>query len=417
MGNLHTELFEQVNHQIEEAFEKLRKEDQDTIQKLREENSALKAALRLREEELATLRSHGGATEARSSDFASPTEGPSVSLFTKSSQKVHSVSAKDETSNIAPVDNIYLLPTQYSDTDEEGSVFNKTSSPLKVNYSSRRGSVSGSTSSKSIIVGYKKETLQPKSQLTSMKSGSSPSGSPPRKIACLKSTELKEDEDADENTPPTSQGNIGTENDVEVEQIADSQEEEDKLISQTIVPVTPSPPPIEVPKNLTIIQTRQFLTRYYTNMLKTNPNFKINLYQHPIKQISWDFSDFVANKNYKPDNFTQFIKRNSIMDTKKFNQYKQFYKYDHNGQEFEDKLSQIFDKFESPPGFMQSDFPSTQELDERRRTVQERQSNRVARRIASCVSVENRVQIGEFVFGLDILNQYVIQGRWYSNCG
>lgn len=83
-------------------------------------------------------------------------------------------------------------------------------------------------------------------------------------------------------------------------------------------------------------------------MLKIDSNFKINLFRNPIKQISWDFSDFVANKNYKPDDFTQFIKRNSIMDAKRFNQYKQFYNFNHNEQEFEDKLLQIFEKFESP---------------------------------------------------------------------
>ena len=204
----------------------------------------------------------------------------------------------------------------------------------------------------------------------------------------------------------------------DVEQIADSQEEDEAnhVISQTVIAATPEPslpPLIEIPKNLTLIQTRQYLSRYYANILKSDPNFKINLHQNPIKQISWDFSDFIANKNYKPDNFTQFIKRNSIMDAKKFNQYKQFYNFNQSQQDFEDKLLQIFDKFESPPGFMQLDFPSTQELDERKRTIQERQLKRLARRIASCVTVENGVQIGEFVFGHEVLNQYVIRGRWY----
>jgi len=424
MTSLPTNLLAAITKTIEDAFEKVRKEDHETIERLREENNALKETIRLHQEEIGTLKSRVK-EDARSSQFSSPSnKGPILHISPKSTQGSRKGSATDTNTKTPSIDNIYQLPTQYSDTDEEGNTVEKTSSPVKINYAPRKGSMSGNASSGStIFVGSKIGSVQVKHQLSPTRyeskgnsNGNLHTHSPPRKIARYKSIELKEDEGVDENTPPAFQGKMNSSEDVE--QIADSQEEDEAnhVISQTVIAATPEPslpPLIEIPKNLTLIQTRQYLSRYYANILKSDPNFKINLHQNPIKQISWDFSDFIANKNYKPDNFTQFIKRNSIMDAKKFNQYKQFYNFNQSQQDFEDKLLQIFDKFESPPGFMQLDFPSTQELDERKRTIQERQLKRLARRIASCVTVENGVQIGEFVFGHEVLNQYVIRGRWY----
>lgn len=414
MGSLPSEMLEQVNNKIEEAFEKLRKEDQDAIKRLREENEVLKETLRTQQQELKTLRSNALA-KARSRELSSPEKGPVMNILPTSTQEKCKVGSNDINLKISPIDNIYLLSTQYSDTDEEDNVMDETSSPVKVSYILRRESAIETTSSESISVNRRIETTRTRTKkhlgsFGNSNNGNFPTGSPPRKAPRHKNIELKDNEGVDENTPPIFRGKIKTKD--EVEQIADSQEEDTTIISQAVATPTLTPP-IEIPKNLTLIQTRQYLSSYYVSMLKIDSNFKINLFRNPIKQISWDFSDFVANKNYKPDDFTQLIKRNSIMDAKRFNQYKQFYNFNHNEQEFEDKLLQIFEKFESPPGFMQLDFPSTQELDERKRTIQERQLNRLARRIASCVTVENEVQVGEFVFGLDILNQYVVQGRWY----
>lgn len=81
--------------------------------------------------------------------------------------------------------------------------------------------------------------------------------------------------------------------------------------------------------------------------------------------------------------------------------------------EFEDKLSQIFDKFQSPPGFMQSDFPDTQEYKQRQEIIKQRQLKRIERRIKDCTTIQDGKQIGEFVFGIEIFNLYVISNRWY----
>ncbi|KAG5420639.1 hypothetical protein I9W82_002520 [Candida metapsilosis] len=409
MTTVPEDLLEQVNKSIQEAFENARKEDQETIRKLQEENKALEETLRLREEELKALK------DARSNQFSPPKKGPVVQISPHSSQEVRERNSNDKKSAL---ESIYLDPTQYSDTDEEGNAFDKTSSPIKVNFSSQKKSTNGSTIQGPVLFAPKDKEVQPRIHLSTIPHASnrptSSTGSPPRKISRYRSIELKDEQGVDENTPPTSQEKV--KQDEEEEQIADSQDEDGSIIiSQAVVSPTPPVTPIEIPTNLTLLQQRNYLANYYSVMLKTGPGFRINLLQHPIKQISWDFGDFVFNEkeNYKPTALVKKVTQNSIKDRIKFEQFKSFYNYDDNEVEFEDILSQIFDKFQSPPGFMDSDFPDTQELDERRRTIRERQLNRLTRRLSSCVTVEDGVQVGEFVFALDVLNQYVVRGRWF----
>ncbi|KAI5949154.1 hypothetical protein KGF57_004752 [Candida theae] len=414
------DLLGQIALTIEEAFASARNEDQETIAKLEKENTALKETIRLQEEELKKMRSIQG--DARSNQFPSPKKDPLVQSSSQSSQGAQKVNGKDLNTNSTALDNIYLYPTQYSDTDEESNAIDKTSSPVKMSCSRQTNSNSNSNStckpSISTYVQLKNEQVRASNQLRPAihtNKPNSPIGSPPRKKSRCRSTEFEKDEGVDENTPPTSQAKTNNKEE-NLEQIADSQDEDDTILSQ--VAIGPRQYlSVDIPQDLNPLQTRMFLSNYYANLLKTDPDFKIHLVFNPIKQISWDFSDFKANKHYKPGNFTQLVNRNSLFEPKKFNQYKQFYSFGDNegvsGQEFEDKLSQIFGKFESPPGFMESDFPNTQEMDERKRTVRERQLKRLARRIASCVMVEDGVQVGEYVFGSDVLNQYVILGRWY----
>ena len=194
-------------------------------------------------------------------------------------------------------------------------------------------------------------------------------------------------------------------------EISDSQKDYEAQELFTTLPTSQAP--VSFPKELkTVLQKRQYLTEYITEKFVQDPNFKINLTNHPIKLISWDFSDFVPNENYKPGKLSQMIKRNGIMDERKFEQYKAFYKLPQD-QNFEDKVLQIFDKFQSPPGFMKLGFPSTQELVERRKLVNARQEKRVRRRIKSCTKVEDGTQVGEYIFSLGILNSYVVLGRWF----
>lgn len=219
--------------------------------------------------------------------------------------------------------------------------------------------------------------------------------------------------------------------------VEDSQENPEEIISinnlfpsstsLTSSSSSTSLPPfhIEIPEGYnTIILQRKYRLQFYINKYYNDPNFKINLRQHPTKLIDWDEVDFIINENYKPDKFTQFLNRNNIKNGKQFEKFKKLYHINNNNNiqqqlshldqfEFEDKLSQIFDKFQSPPGFMQSDFPDTQEYKQRQEIIKQRQLKRIERRIKDCTTIQDGKQIGEFVFGIEIFNLYVISNRWY----
>ena len=82
---------------------------------------------------------------------------------------------------------------------------------------------------------------------------------------------------------------------------------------------------IEIPEGYnTIILQRKYRLQFYINIYYNDPNFKINLRQHPTKLIDWDEVDFIINENYKPDKFTQFLNRNNIKNGKQFEKFKNY---------------------------------------------------------------------------------------------
>ena len=68
--------------------------------------------------------------------------------------------------------------------------------------------------------------------------------------------------------------------------------------------------------------------------------------------------------------------------------------------------SQLYDKFPSPPGFMTSEFPLTQEAAARRKVIIDRQNDRLRRRLILSIHGD------EFIFYEEILNKFVEAGRY-----
>ena len=73
--------------------------------------------------------------------------------------------------------------------------------------------------------------------------------------------------------------------------------------------------------------------------------------------------------------------------------------------------SQVLDKYPSPPGFMVSEFPDIQEQHMRNRIIDERQEDRIKRRVKQCIR-SSRNKNGEFIFQVDILNKFAQQNRF-----
>ncbi|RCK63456.1 hypothetical protein Cantr_09638 [Candida viswanathii] len=218
------------------------------------------------------------------------------------------------------------------------------------------------------------------------------------------------------------------------EVIEDSQEVLEDLIansSQIIQPpiaqssisttsTTSMAPLIDIPPEYnTVILQRKYRLQFYIDKFHNDPDFKVNFRTHPTKTIKWDFVDFVPNKNHRLDEQMRFIKRNNIKSEAKYQKFIKVFADKPEVQqfgEFGDVVSQIFDKFQSPPGFMRSEFPDTQEQMKRKEIVQERQERRIFRRIEECLKVDGEsrgLQIGEFVFAIDIFNKYVSSNRYY----
>lgn len=119
--------------------------------------------------------------------------------------------------------------------------------------------------------------------------------------------------------------------------VEDSQENPEEIISiNNLFPSSTSltssssstsllPFHIEIPEGYnTIILQRKYRLQFYINIYYNDPNFKINLRQHPTKLIDWDEVDFIINENYKPDKFTQFLNRNNIKNGKQFEKFKNY---------------------------------------------------------------------------------------------
>ena len=63
---------------------------------------------------------------------------------------------------------------------------------------------------------------------------------------------------------------------------------------------------------------------------------------------------------------------------------------------------------------MKSEFPDTQEQIKRKEIIQQRQERRIFRRIYESTKTNDQgLQIGEFIFAIDIFNKYVINDRYF----
>lgn len=181
--------------------------------------------------------------------------------------------------------------------------------------------------------------------------------------------------------------------------------------------------PIDIPLNdisdqinnkpaQTKLQRKEFLRKYYT--LKFHDStFKIDLKTNPITENIWILEDFTQNSKYQKPVVNN--KKLAIMTKQQQENYQVFNQLAGNSdlQSQELTYSQIFDKFPTPPGFLNSEFPDTQEQMRRRKIADERRDDRIQRRLASALMHHyNPGKQGEFIFVEPILNQYVDQGRF-----
>lgn len=180
----------------------------------------------------------------------------------------------------------------------------------------------------------------------------------------------------------------------------------------------------QIPSHYTKLQRRAYLKDYYELKFKNSPNFKIDLNNNPINETSWLINDFKINPKYvKP-----IQKNGNALSKSEQENRNKFYQLagplqkqsgiawsneviESDDDSLELSESQIWDKFPSPPGFMVSEFPDTQEQTKRNHIIDKRQEDRIKRRIKQCIlSAKNKN--GEFVFQVDVLNKFVQQNRY-----
>lgn len=180
--------------------------------------------------------------------------------------------------------------------------------------------------------------------------------------------------------------------------------------SQSNIPASPP-----VPKYYTPLQRRAFLTQLFSRKYNSSPMFRIDLTRNPINESEWLINDFKPNpkysRPYKVQNFGLTKKENQ--DIRRFHELAGPVKRrkigentDPHGNSAVLSESQVYDKFPSPPGFMISEFPDTQEKIERNKIVDARQLDRIKRRLFECLGRSHGRQ-GEFIFRIDILNKFV----------
>lgn len=180
----------------------------------------------------------------------------------------------------------------------------------------------------------------------------------------------------------------------------------------------------KVPGHYTKLQRRAYLKEYYASKFKHSPGFKIDFNSNPINEMEWIINDFKPNPNYvKPSQ----VKGNALSKNDQ-NNVDRFYQLagplpkvaqlTWNNEVIEsdnDSIglseSQVLDKYPSPPGFMVSEFPDTQEQHMRNRIIDERQEDRIKRRVKQCIR-SSRNKNGEFIFQVDILNKFAQQNRF-----
>ena len=185
--------------------------------------------------------------------------------------------------------------------------------------------------------------------------------------------------------------------------------------SQSNIPASP-----HVPKYYTPLQRRTFLTQLFTRKYNSSPVYKIDLTRNPINESAWLVSDFKPNPKYsRPLGVQKFgLTSKENQDIKRFHDLAGPVKRRNIGENNDPyghstllSESQVYDKFPSPPGFMISEFPDTQEKIERNKIVDGRQQDRIKRRLFECFGKSHGHQ-GEFIFRIDILNKFVELNRF-----
>ncbi|CAH2355805.1 hypothetical protein CLIB1423_34S00606 [[Candida] railenensis] len=207
--------------------------------------------------------------------------------------------------------------------------------------------------------------------------------------------------------------------DADIEVVDDSDEEYD-LLRSPLVDIT------NTKSNLTPLQLRDQKRIELNYKLRNDPDFKISLGPdsiHPVYQQRWMISDFEPNPKY----VKQKLKRKVGKTWKEQQEIDRFYKLAGPGVQLkliqwnneDDKenysnktkapqISQLYDRFPSPPGFNEVDFPTTQEEMERKLHSERVQSVRIQSRLAEATKPGS----GSHVFREKLLNEYVKAERF-----
>lgn len=185
---------------------------------------------------------------------------------------------------------------------------------------------------------------------------------------------------------------------------------------------------------MTPLQARDYVRNVLKDKFYNDPSFKLLIDdKNPIYNQVWQISDFKPNSNY-----TKATLKRKIGKTRKEQQeidrfYKlagpgiqlksiQWDKSEHMEAEEEEgedddvnegdeelayrrQLSQIYDRFPSPPGFNDVDFPTTQEERKRRIETEKVQASRIRSRLKEAMNQKG------YLFRENILNEFVISGR------
>ncbi|KAK6463668.1 hypothetical protein DFJ63DRAFT_312975 [Scheffersomyces coipomensis] len=309
-------------------------------------------------------------------------------------------------------DEFRLLPTQYSD-DEEDPVLK--SSPVKI----------------SPYKPHDNGFVSPKKPTRTLPNESN------RDIH-LMSTQYTAS-----SSVPNSQTEIPSSSPQKVEEIVeDSQQQEEEITLSAKVVDDELTKFIAEFKPKTKLKRIQCVINFYDKKYQTEETFMINLKINPIHEQGWKLSDFKPNPIWIKKRNVSYVKtpggktfeRRIGITKSEENKIRKFYQvvnrqgedndaYEgitseeeddgNDDDEYEDQISQIFDKLASPPGFMQSEFPDSEERIRRREIINARQIRRLKRRIKACIQVNKfKEQMGEFVFSLEILNKYVKANRF-----
>lgn len=169
-----------------------------------------------------------------------------------------------------------------------------------------------------------------------------------------------------------------------------------------------------IPDDFTRLQRKHLKMEHLETKFWSDSSYIINLSSNPITENAWIITDFKRNHQYKPRHLPQY-KRAKIHSRNDKANVLQFYKtlngsdpLDYDSDDEENELSQLADKWPSPPGFMVSDFPNTQEQIERQAIIDARVKDRLRRRLKLSLSQ------GMWLFTVDILNKYVAAKRYQT---